>query len=210
MSLQVPKIKKPIFLFLLMTGAAPAALAQGLPIPSPVPSWTLQEVEKIALEQNPDLKSAKANFEAVSKVVGQSFSGYLPRVDVSMAVENTTLPNPSALSSSLIGVSAPYSYMQASIKQTVFDFGKVLSRIEASQALSRSAEQNAIAVRNTVILASKRAFYNVLASDRLVEVAKKSELQFQETHRRAEVLVRTGTKPPFDLSQANVELECPK
>jgi outer membrane protein TolC len=37
-------------------------------------------------------------------------------------------------------------------------------------------------------------------------VALKGVDQFNETHRRTEVLVRTGARPLFDLSQANVEL----
>ena len=168
--------------------------------------WTLEEVQKIASNQNPDLKSARSNYEATAKVVGESVSGYLPHVDVEADFEQTTLPNPSALSSGLIGTAANYSTAIVSVRQLLFDFGKVLSQIQASTSRSHSAEQQAIAVKIAVKLSVQRAFYNVVEAQNLVLVAKEALKQFEETHRRTEVLVRTGARPAFDLTQANVEL----
>ncbi len=55
-------------------------------------------------------------------------------------------------------------------------------------------------------LSAERSFYDVAAAEKLVVVAKKSLAQFHETNRRTELMVRTGTRPQFDLTQAQVEL----
>ena len=169
-------------------------------------TWTLEDVRKIALENNPDLKSARANYEGASKGVGAAVSAYLPHVDIYAKIDQTTLPNPSAGATAQLGTSLPYKMAAASVTQTVFDFGKALSHISAARATSNAAEQEAIGVRNAVILALQKAFYDVQSTVQLVDVAQKGVMKFDETLRRTEVLVRTGAKPKFDLSQARVEV----
>ena len=168
-------------------------------------NWTLEDVIKIALENNPDLKSAKANYLAASKGVGIAVSGYLPHVDIYSKFEQTSLPNPNAGATAQLGVSLPYQMITASLSQTIFDFGKVLGRISSSRAKNNASEQEAISVRNAVELAVQRAFYDVESTEQLIQVAKKGLGKYNETLRRTQVLVKTGTKPSFDLSQARVE-----
>jgi outer membrane protein TolC len=167
-------------------------------------SWTLDDVTKIALENNPDLKSARANYEASTHVVTEAISGYLPRVDLTGGVNETTLPAPST--GSLIGTSLPYSAIAVSVNQVLFDFGKVLTQINSASAQRSSAEQDSFAVKNAVTLAVQQEFYASIAGQKLVDAANESVARFQETVRTTGVLVRTGTRPNFDLTQANVEL----
>jgi outer membrane protein len=72
--------------------------------------------------------------------------------------------------------------------------------------LTSSAQQQAVAVKNAVQVAVEKAFYGVIAAQKLLQAAKQSLDQFQETYRTTSVLVRTGSRPSFDLTQANVEL----
>jgi outer membrane protein TolC len=104
-------------------------------------NWTLDDVKKLADTQNPDLKAARANYDATSATILQAWSGYLPQVDVRAGFEQTTLPSPSAGATSQLGTALPYSSAVASVKQTLFDFGKTLAEIGASKALTKSAEQ---------------------------------------------------------------------
>ena len=105
-----------------------------------------------------------------------------------------------------MGIKLTYSSAVVNLNQTLFDFGKNLSLINASRAQTSSAEQEAAAVKNIVEVVVERAFYDVIAAQKLLEAAKRSLDQFQETYRTTSVLVRTGSRPAFDLSQANVEL----
>jgi outer membrane protein len=184
---------------------APDPFAVGQVAPAPKYTWTLGAVKAIAFENNPDLKSARANYEAASAGVGVSVSTYLPHVDIIAKYDETTLPSPSGGSTAQLGMALPYKMVVAELNQTIFDFGKGLSRISASRASSRASEQDAFAIRNIVALAVERAFYDVQSSEQLVKVALNALAQYRETLRRTQALVRTGARPEFDLTQAKVE-----
>jgi outer membrane protein TolC len=168
--------------------------------------WTLPDVLKITLEQNPDLKSAKANYEATSHTVGEAVSGYLPKLDFYANTQETTLPSPSGGLSSQLGMKLNYSSAVVSVNQVLFDFGKNLAQISANRSLTASSEQQSYAVRNVVTLAAQQTFYAVIAEEKLVDSAQESLVRYQETSRRTEILVKTGARPTFDLTQATVEL----
>lgn len=171
-----------------------------------VPEWSLADLERLALTDNPDLKSARAGYEAVSKTVTEALSAYLPQISAQARFDQTTLPAPSALSNTLIGTSEPYASVVVGVRQMIFDFGKNLSLIQAARGDAASAEQEAEATKAVVLLAVDRACFGVQAADGLLSVAKKSLERYEETLRRTEVLVRTGARPPFDLTQAKVEV----
>ena len=204
---------------LVLSAAFAPGAAQAQPLPAistaalveissaaPRYTWSLDDVIKIALNSNPDLQSAQDSMEAAKRVLQESYSDYLPSVDGYVYKGRTTLPSPSAGSTPLLGLDRSYSVGIASMRETLFDFGKGLADIRAKRAESRSSEEDLIALRNVIQLSAERSFYDVAADEKLVEVAKKSLTQFQETYRRTELLVRTGTRPAFDLSQAQVEL----
>ncbi len=169
-------------------------------------SWTLTDIRKLAEAQNPDLKAAKATQAGASGVVLQAVSGYLPHIDVGGTAEQTSLPSPSAGLSDQLGTSLPYTHLMARIHQVVFDFGRTLNTIGAARGASQSAEEDTVAVHDAVMLAAQQAFYNALGAEKLVAVAQQGVVQFQETARRIGIFVRTGTRPTFDLTQANVKV----
>jgi outer membrane protein len=168
--------------------------------------WHLDDVTRIALEKNPDLKTARASYEVSSHIVGEALSGYLPHIDFTGNVSQTTLPQPSAGLSAQVGLKLSYSSAVVEVNQVLFDFGKNLAEIKARQAQSHASEEDSFAVKNAVILAVQQAFYAVISGQKVVEAAKESLARYQETSRRTEVLVRTGARPTFDLTQATVEL----
>ena len=169
-------------------------------------TWSLEDVIGIALNNNPDIQSAQDNLAAASRVVQETYSVYLPQVDASGYSTRSTLPVPSAGSTALLGLNRPYTEGMIGVRQTLFDFGRGLQDIRARRAESRSAGEELIALRNVIELSTERAFYDVASSQKLVEVARKSLAQFEETYRRTNLLVQTGVRPAFDLSQAAVEL----
>jgi len=192
---------RPYILAILILAIATAAHAQ-----DGTAQWSLSDVTKIALEKNPDLKSAGANYEATSHAITAAISGYLPRVDFTGNISESTLPQPSAGSSSQIGIKLDYSSVIFQVNQVLFDFGRNLAQINSARAQNGSAEQQTLAVKNAVTLAVERAFYDVIANQKLIDAAQQSLARYQETYRRTEVLVKTGARPEFDRTQATVEL----
>ena len=172
--------------------------------------WTLQETTRIALRQNPDLLTALDNIQAAEDVIGQSVSGYLPHIEGAAGVQRSTLPQPSAGSTALLGEPSPYASAALAVQQTVFDFGQALEHIRSEVSRERAAKEELYAFQNVVTLGVEKAFYDVALTKDLVAVAKRAEAEFRETQRDTTLLVDTGVRPPFDLSQANVELETAK
>ncbi|MHB2025934.1 MAG: TolC family protein [Elusimicrobiota bacterium] len=172
--------------------------------------WTLQETTRIALRQNPDLLTALDNIQAAEDVIGQSVSGYLPHIEGAAGVQRSTLPQPSAGSTALLGQPSPYASAALAVQQTVFDFGQALEHIRSEVSRERAAKEELYAFQNVVTLGVEKAFYDVALTKDLVAVAKRAEAEFRETQRDTTLLVDTGVRPPFDLSQANVELETAK
>lgn len=208
------RFRKPNRIVVLLLIFAPlAARGEGSPLSSTIPnpasvgiqSWTLEDVIKIALEKNSDLQAANANYDAAAKGIGIAVSVYLPHIDLTARYDDTTLPSPSAGSAAQLGIGLPYRSVIVSVNQVIFDFGKALSNISANRATSSAAEQEAVSVRNAVKLAVQKAFYDVQSTKQLVAVSNKALVKYQEIVRRAEVLVHTGAKPKFDLTQAKVE-----
>ena len=168
--------------------------------------WGLVDVINIALGKNPDLQSAQDNYEAASRVLQESYSAYLPNVDGSAYTGRTTLPSPSAGSTPLLGLDRKYSVGAVEMSQTLLDFGRGLEEIRARRAESRSSADDLAALQYLIKLNTERAFYNVASDEKLVAVSMKSLAKFQETYRRTLLMVQAGTRPSFDLSQAQVEL----
>lgn len=190
-----------------------------IPIPStapvdqaePAPSsstvvWTIDDVERIALQNNPDVKTALANVAAAQAVIGESVSVYVPHLSVQGVSERTTMPIPTAGLATQFGTPAPYGWGNMSFQQTLFDFGKGLEDIQAARGARRAQQQQLAALRDDLVLAVQKAFFDVSLTAKLVVVAQRGVDRFQETTRDAGLLVKTGVRPPFDLTEANVDL----
>lgn len=169
-------------------------------------TWTLQDVKKLAVEQNPDIKSAIANYNAASKSVMEAEGGMLPKVDITSGLQETTLPSPGAGSTANLGKELSYSSVVAGVSQLVYDFGKTLNDIAVNRALGNAVEQQAEAVRLAVSLSAELAFYSASSAEGLVAVARQGVAKFEETRRRISAMVEAKARPSFDLSQADVEL----
>jgi outer membrane protein len=191
--------------FLVLPSAARAADADA-PLVSTRAVWTIADVTRLALENNPDVLTALDSVRAAGAVVGQAVSVYVPHLSAQGQTERTTLPSPSAGLAANLGQNDPYTWGTLSFQQTLFDFGQGLAAIQASRSARRSQEQELEAVKNQIRLGVERAFDDVELSEKLVGVAQRGVDRFQETQRDASLLVKTGVRPPFDLSQANVEL----
>jgi outer membrane protein len=169
------------------------------------PLWSVDDVTRLALENNPDVLTALDTGAAARAVVGEAASVYLPHLSAHGGAERTTLPSPSAGLTANLGQNDPYRWGTLSFQQTLFDFGQGLEAIRAGLAGRRAEQAQLEAVRDQIRLGVAKAFDDVELSEKLVGVAQRGVDRFQETQRDAELLVKTGVRPPFDLSQANVE-----
>jgi outer membrane protein len=166
---------------------------------------TLRECIDVALKNQPTIMSAREVVNAGEGRVTQAASAYFPKVSASTGYAE------SRQIGGAFGDSDTKSYTTSlSINQLLYDFGKTGNSLDAARLGSRSAEQDIARVVQDVILNVKQAYYALLAAKKLVLVAEKTLEQAESHLRQAEAFFRTGSKPRFDVTRAEVELNAAK
>lgn len=187
----------------VVTQIAPATAQSG-------PFLSLEEVVQTALTQNPQLGAAMGTAAASAARVGQSRSGWLPQLNLNGQVRGDYSYQTGVESNNALQT-LRYSG-QLTLSQMLYDFGRTTGRIEGAKANAYAASADADTQRTQVALQATTAFYNVLMTDALVEVAQKNLEQQQQRLRQAESFVKIGTRPEIDAliartAVANAELQ---
>jgi len=197
--------------------AAPALAADGLP------EETLAECVAIALDNHPSLKAADASIEAGHQRVRQAASSYLPTIAglytfdrrntntaarLGIPVANPTPNATPGVTLQGTGSSQTFNFSQASINftQLLFDFGQTLNSIRANQALEQSLQAQRSTQADAVVFNVKQAYFNVLATRRLLGVADETVRQNQKHLDQAQGRFDVGVAAKFDVTQAQVQL----
>lgn len=183
-------------LLLLAVAAAPA--------PAPAPQvLTLDDAVRLARENAPSLRAARASADAATARAYQSLAPLLPQLSASAGLERST-GNP-AFTTPRQGwdMSNSLSY-SASATQTLIDL-PAFARYAAARANARAEGGSSRAAELDAVLAARSAFFQARASRALVGVAR-ATLENQEGHfRKVEAFVQQGLRPPIDLAQARTD-----
>jgi outer membrane protein len=92
------------------------------------------------------------------------------------------------------------------MSQLLFDFGRTLDSIRSAIASVEASTADLETTRQTVIFNTKQAYYSVLASQRLLQVADETVRQNQKHLEEAQARFDVGLAPRFDVTQALVQL----
>jgi len=178
---------------------------------------TLSIEEALALaRQNPQLAQAQAAVAQASGQVGVARSGFLPSASASAnysaATSNfapqPTLGRPGTPSQPSNDVLYPfYNTTAISITQPIWDFGRTLGAYQAARESERAANASAASTWNDVELKVRTAYHGVLAAEALVEVAGQTIASNEKKLELAKGQYEVGTRPRFDVTQAQVDLE---
>ena len=189
-----------IGIFLIFSWLSTAVLAQEN---SPK---TLAECIAIAEKQHPSLKAATAAVQAGHARVWQAASNYLPQVNASYLAQRRQT-NSAAFGSPGGRPFRSYFYgAGASLTQVLFDFGQNLNAIRAAQESEQSLQADRMTQRDTVVLNLKQAYFNVLATVRLLRVADETVRQNHKHLEQAQGRFDVGLAAKFDVTRAQVQL----
>jgi outer membrane protein TolC len=92
------------------------------------------------------------------------------------------------------------------MNQLIYDFGRSGYSLDAAKLATRSSEQDADRVNQEVVLNVKQSYYALLAAKKLVEVALKTIDQTESHLKQAQAFFRAGSKPRFDVTRAEVDV----
>jgi TolC family type I secretion outer membrane protein len=161
----------------------------------------LSDCIETALKNEPNLRAARAELEADKAREKQAISGYLPKITASTGYSEAHQDG------GAVGDTINKNYSTSlSLNQTIYDFGRTGNAYDSACLNTRSAELDEDRVKQDVILKVKQAYFDFLQSQRLVLLAKKTLEQSENHLKQAKAFYRAGTKPVFDVTRAEVEV----
>jgi outer membrane protein len=163
---------------------------------------SLKDCIDTALKGQPTIRAAQENVRAGQARETQAASPYFPQITASTGYSESHAPLGGAF-----GDSTTKSYTTSlSMSQTLYDFGKTGNAHDAAKLGTLSLVRDAERVSQEVVLNVKQSYYALLAAKKLVEVARKTVEQTESHLKQAEAFFRTGSKPRYDVTRAEVEV----
>lgn len=177
--------------------APPSAVAQSL---------TLQEAEKIAIQNHPQIQAASYLATAARAQVTEARSDYYPHAYGSVTgvkAENNSRVAAGALNNPII-----FSRFAdgVTVQQLVTDFGRTHELVKSSELHAKAQEENVTTTRADVLLHVDAAYYGVLKTQAVLQVAEETVKDRQLVSDQITALEKNKLKSGLDVSFANVDL----
>lgn len=185
---------------------------------------TVERCVEIGLKMHPSIYAARGNVDVFYARKGQAESGYFPLVNASAGYSrfqpstNTSITRGSSVSVPGSGtggsLSSPgpttHSFWAYTTDVTatmmIFDFWRTRTQVNISKLNINSAKADLVGIESQVIFNVKQAYYTLLNAKRNLEVAGDTVTQFQQHLDQAKAFYEVGTKPKFDVTNAEVDL----
>jgi outer membrane protein len=175
---------------------APAAATQGT---TSAPSGlTIDEVVRIALENQSTIKSAQYQINAQDAVLHQQMAAYYPTI---------TLNQTYTTGSTALGGRAVDAYAGAGqVNMTLYNFGKREGLVQSARDTLGATQYAYRVTTNNTVLAAKQAYLGVLQANALLKVNDETVNDREVTLRQTQGFYDVGTKPRSDVTQAEANL----
>ncbi len=198
-----------LFIFFLL---AWPAWAQQVEIPSQGKPLTLEQCTAMALKYHPSLRANQATIEASKARVEQALANYYPQVNLTGSY-NTATSNFASVSTSIPGAAGGHTWTfydlysaGLALNQNIYDFGRTANNVTINRENVRASEQDLTTTKQLVVLNLKQAYFGVLQTLRLIQVAEDTVKQMQDHLAQAEGFYQAGTRPKIDVTKAGVDL----
>jgi outer membrane protein len=189
-----------------------AAVQAQAPAPAPAASsavsqsLTLQEAEKIAIQNHPQVQAATYLAAAAKAQVTEARSAYYPHAYGSatgVEAETNSRVTAGALNNSII-----FSRFAegVTVQQLVTDFGHTHELVKSSNLHAKAEEENVTTSRADVMLQVDAAYYNVLKAQAVLQVAEETVKDRKLVSDQVTELEKNKLKSGLDVSFANVDL----
>ena len=168
----------------------------------------LADCLELSLINNPKIKAAYANAEAMKFKKGQTLSNYSPVVNLQGNISRIK-PDMSNFRSRGIVIDPFTKYVMGSIgiSQLVYDFGFTQNQYTIDKLNWESSKSNIDSVVNEVVCQVKDGYYNLIYAIEAKRVAQETLEQFEIMYQQAQAFYEVGTKPKVDVTIAQVNME---
>jgi outer membrane protein len=172
---------------------------------------TLDQVERAAIEHQPQLIAARASTHVAQGQAEQATAPLLPQVVGTASYTRETgnfAPRPGVatapgqhIGGSLFSTSYDYWNFGLNATQLIYDFGQTSEKSRAAALNVDALQQSERTTKLGVVVNVRRAYFAARASKELVDVARET-LGNQNKHLgQVQGMVLAGTQPPIALAQ---------
>jgi outer membrane protein TolC len=188
-------------LAILLLGSLPLLAQQPLHL-------TLDSAIQLALKQNPAVASAQHEVAAAEARIKEARAGYFPQVGLNGIAKAGLSGATNALG--LVGLpNSPFYRNFAdslNISQIGFDFGRTSHQVAFERRQRDAAAADLDTVKASVILQTKRAFYQVLRARRIEDAAQEIIASRELTLRQARIFYEAQFRSRVDVDLAQAGL----
>lgn len=168
---------------------------------------TLEEAQRVALQNHPTIRVAQYAASAAKEVTTQVRSAYFPTAYASLTgveadkgsrISTGGLNNPLILNRFASGLT---------VGQLVTDFGRTRNLVASAKLGAQAAQEGVVLSRADVLLGVDRAFYGALRAQAVLRVAEETVKERQLVADQITALAKSKLKSGLDVSFANVNLQ---
>jgi outer membrane protein len=167
---------------------------------------TLAEAEKIALQNHPQIQVATYLASAAAARVQQARAAYYPQAYGSLTGVDAQRNSRVAAG----GLNNPIIFERYSngvtVGQLLTDFGRTHELVKSSNYLAQARQEDVAATRADVLLQVDQAYFAVLKTQSVLQVAEKTVNTRQLVADQIGALAKNKLKSGLDVSFANVDL----
>ena len=167
---------------------------------------TLQEAEQIAIQNHPLIQATTRLASAATAQVQELRSFYYPQAYGSLT--GVEAENNSRIAAG--GLNNPIIYDRFAgglvVSQLVTDFGRTHELVKSSGLHAKAQQENVAATRAHVLLGLNQAYFTVLRSQAVLQVAEQTVKSRQLVADQTGALQKSNLKSGLDVSFANVDL----
>ena len=174
--------------------------------PGVVVHLSIKDAETIALKSNPAISVARLNALASQQVTREVRSALWPQAYASLTAvdaRNNSRITAGALNNPIIYTRAAGG---GTVSQLITDFGHTTNLVASARLQAKADEQNAVATKEDVLVATDQAFYSALQTHAVLRVAEQTVASRQLLADQVSALTNSKLKSDLDLSFANVNL----
>ena len=189
--------------FILFAVAALTAKSGGA---QGIQSLSLQDAEKIAIQNHPQIQAAQDVAAAAKQQVREAQSNYYPLAYGSLT--GAEAENNSRITAGVLNNPIIYDRYAngVTVNQLVTDFGRTHELVKSSNLHAQAQQETVVTSRADVLLQVDRAYFAVLKAQAVLQVAQETVRARQLVADQISVMARNLLKSDLDVSFAEVNL----
>jgi outer membrane protein len=170
--------------------------------------FSLDQVLAVALQRNPGITASQQQVEGARARITQSTAAYWPQVSGLVTYDRQHFGSVSGAVSTAGRLKSDVNNYNANLSasQYVYDFGQTPGLVEESRQNWNASREGLAATLADVVQQVKKAYYEILKNQRLVQVGEETLSSRQKHQEQARAFHEVGLRPKIDVVRAELDV----